>query len=130
MSAKPSAPAARVTVISAGSELQGDLRVRGALRVDGAVYGNVTADGHVALGPDARILGEVRAQSVAVGGRIDGIVRVRELLQVLRGGVVRGHARYQTLEIERGGVMDGSTSRGTDMPDADRRDEDEYAAAE
>jgi cytoskeletal protein CcmA (bactofilin family) len=126
MSAKPSASA--VTLISAGSELQGDLRVRGAVRVDGAVYGNVITDGHLALGPDARILGEVRARSLAVGGRIDGIVRVREHLQVLRTGVVRGHARYQSLEIERGGVMDGSTSRSGDMPDT--RDEDEYVAAE
>ena len=130
MSPKPSAPAGRVTLISAGSELQGDLRVRGALRVEGAVYGNVTTDGHLSLGPEARILGEVRAHSLAVGGRIDGIVRVRDHLKVLRGGVVRGHARYQSLEIERGGVVDGSTARASDPPEVGDHDEDAHAAAE
>jgi cytoskeletal protein CcmA (bactofilin family) len=62
-----------------------------------------------------------------MAGRIDGIVHVRSHLRVSRGGVLRGHARYLTLEIERGGVMDGSTTRTSDFPEAE---EDEYVAAE
>ena len=127
MFSKPTGSAGPVTVIAAAAELQGDLRVRGALRVEGAVYGNVRADGPMSLGPDARIVGEVRATNLAVGGRIDGIVHVRDHLHVLSGGIVRGHARYQSLQIERGGVMDGSTAPSADFP---AEDEDEYVAAE
>jgi cytoskeletal protein CcmA (bactofilin family) len=127
MFAKPSVPAGQVTVVSAGSALEGDLRVRGALRIEGAVYGNVTTEGDMSLGPEARILGEVRAKNLSMAGRIDGIVHVRNHLRVLRGGMLRGHARYLTLEIERGGVMDGSTTRTSDFPEPE---EDEYAAAE
>lgn len=129
MFSKPVTSEGSVTILAADTELQGDLRVRGALRVDGAVYGNVTSDGDVSLGAGARILGEVRARSLSVGGRIDGIVRVRDHLRVLRGGMVRGHARYQSLEIERGGVMDGTTAPSSDTPDS-IEDEEEYAAAE
>jgi cytoskeletal protein CcmA (bactofilin family) len=129
MSAKPSVPAKQVTVVSAGSALQGDIRVRGALRIEGAVYGNITTDGDMSVGPDARILGEVRAKNLSLAGRIDGIVHVRAHLRLLRGGMMRGHARYLTLEIERGGVMDGTTARTSDYPEA-QADDDEYAAAE
>lgn len=129
MFSKPTGSAGPVTVIAAATELQGDLRVRGALRVEGAVYGNVRAGGHMSLGPGARIVGEVRATTLAVSGRIDGIVHVRDHLHVLSGGVVRGHARYQSLQIERGGVMDGTTAPASDMPESSE-DEDEYVAAE
>lgn len=131
MFSKPTgSPAGPITLIAAATELQGDLRVRGALRVEGAVYGNVRADGHMSLGPAARIVGEVRANTLAVAGRIDGIVQVRDHLHVLRGGVVRGHARYQSLQIERGGVMDGTTAPATDLPESSADEEDEYVAAE
>lgn len=130
MSAKTSASSARdVSVVSAGSALEGDLRVRGALRVDGAVFGNVTTEGDMSVGPEGRILGEVRAKNLSLAGRIDGIVHVREHLYVQRGGLLRGHARYMTLQIERGGVMDGTTTRTSDFPEQ-AEDEDEYVAAE
>ena len=129
MFSKPTGSAGPVTVIAASTELQGDLRVRGALRVEGAVYGNVRADGHMSLGPSGRIVGEVRANTLAMAGRIDGIVQVRGHLHVLSGGIVHGHARYQSLQIERGGVMDGTTALATDAPESSD-EEDEYEAAE
>ena len=131
MFSKPRPTACPVTVVSAGSALQGDIRVRGALHIDGAVCGNVTTDGDMSVGPDGYILGEVRARTLRVGGRIDGIVHVRQHLCMLRTGHVRGHASYHTLEIERGGVMDGSTSFSSELPAGGARDEDdEYVAAE
>jgi cytoskeletal protein CcmA (bactofilin family) len=132
MFAKSPAPTvATLTVVSADAALEGDLRVAGALRVDGAVFGNVTAEGDMSVGPEGRILGEVRAKNLSVFGRIDGIAHVRGHLYVRRGGLMRGHARYMTLQIERGGVMDGSTSRTDDVAaSSEEDDEDEYAAAE
>jgi len=130
MFAKSPAPSASVlTVVSADAAIEGDLRVAGALRVDGAVFGNVTTEGDMSVGPQGRILGEVRAKNLSVSGRIDRIEHVRGHLYVRRGGLLRGHARYMTLQIERGGVMDGSTSRTDDLAEASEED-DEYAAAE
>lgn len=127
---KAHAEASCGTVVSAGSALQGNLRIKGPLRIEGAVYGNVTTDGHMSVGPEGRILGEVRAHSLTVAGRIDGIALVQHHLLVLRTGVMRGHARYQSLEIERGGVMDGTTSLADDTPSDSEQGEESYAAAE
>jgi cytoskeletal protein CcmA (bactofilin family) len=110
---RPKPPAAvptDITIIAAGSAVEGKLLIRGAVRVDGAVNGAVVADGSVVIGPEGKVLGEVEADDLTVAGRVDGIVRVRGHLRVQATGAVQGHARYTTLEVERGGVMDGSTT--------------------
>jgi cytoskeletal protein CcmA (bactofilin family) len=65
----------------------------------------------VSVGPEGKILGEVTADQLSVGGRVEGTVFARGHLLVLASGVVHGNARYTSLEVERGGVMDGSASR-------------------
>jgi cytoskeletal protein CcmA (bactofilin family) len=80
--------AASITVIAAGSVVEGTLRARGMVQVDGTIDG-----------------------ALIVGGRVEGTVFARGHLLVLASGVVHGNARYTSLEVERGGVMDGSASR-------------------
>lgn len=104
-------PPADVTVLGAGSALEGKLTARGAVQLDGAVSGELNTSGALSVSREARILGEVHAQAITVHGKIHGIVSARTHLQVLTGGEVRGHARYATLEVERGGIMDGSATR-------------------
>lgn len=107
-----------ITVIAAGSVVEGTLRVRGMVQVDGTIDGTLIADGHVSVGPDGRILGEVTADQLSVGGKVEGTINAKGHLHVLASGAVRGNARYASLEIERGGVMDGNASRLDDMKDA------------
>ena len=125
MSGKRQQPNGEITVLSAGCALEGKLTARGPVQLDGAISGGVTAEGPVSVGVGARILGEVRADALTVNGKIHGMVFVRSHLQVLASGAVRGYARYATLEVERGGVVDGSatlqheaSAPGDDMRDA------------
>ena len=111
--------AASITVIAAGSVVEGTLRARGMVQVDGTIDGALIAEGHVSVGPEGRILGEVTADQLSVGGRIEGSVFARGHLLVLASGVVHGNARYTSLEVERGGVMDGSASRVDEQRVAD-----------
>lgn len=103
--------AATVTVIAQGSVVEGTLRVRGLIQVDGTVEGTLIAEGHVSVGPEGKIRGEVTADALSIGGRVDGTVLARGHLHVLSSGVVHGDARYTTLEVDRGGVMDGRASQ-------------------
>jgi cytoskeletal protein CcmA (bactofilin family) len=110
MSGKRQQPGGDVTILSAGCALEGRLIARGPVRVEGAINGALTADGPVSVATGARILGEVRVDDLTVRGKVHGIVVVRSHLQVLASGAVRGYARYATLEVERGGVVDGSAT--------------------
>lgn len=110
---KQRGPAA-VTVIAAGSVIEGTLRVRGMLQVDGVIEGMLVAEGHVSVGPDGRIMGEVSADDLSIGGKVEGTIRARGHLHVLSTGTVRGEARYASLEVDRGGTMDGRAGRVDD----------------
>jgi len=103
--------AGSTTVIAAGSVVEGTLRVRGMVQIDGTIDGTLIAEGHVSVGPEGRIVGEVSADELTVSGKVEGIILARNHLHVLASGSVRGDARYTSLQVERGGVMDGSASR-------------------
>lgn len=113
---------AAITVIAAGTTVEGTLRVCGMVQVDGTIDGTLIAEGQVSVGPEGRIMGEVTADQLSVGGKIDGKLHARGHLHVLASGSVRGNARYTSLEIERGGVMDGNASRVEDLQSVPEND--------
>jgi cytoskeletal protein CcmA (bactofilin family) len=100
-----------ITVIAAGSVVEGTLRVKGMLQLDGTIQGTLIAEGQVSVGPEGKILGDVQADNLTIAGRIEGTVNARGHLHVLASGVVQGGARYASLEVDRGGIMDGRASR-------------------
>ena len=110
--------AADTTVIAAGSTVEGTLRTRGKVQVDGVIDGKLLAEGAVSVGPEGKILGEVFADQLTVGGCIEGTAVARGHLHVLASGAVRGTAHYATLQVERGGVMDGNAARVEEASDA------------
>jgi cytoskeletal protein CcmA (bactofilin family) len=109
-----------VTVIASGSVIVGTLRVRGIVQVDGSIEGTVVVEGHVSVGPEGRISGDITADDLSVGGKVEGTVHARGHLHVLSTGSVSGEARYTTLEVDRGGLMDGRASH----VDVERRSAD------
>jgi cytoskeletal protein CcmA (bactofilin family) len=98
-----------VTILAADAQLEGKLCARGAVRVEGAVLGTVTAP-EVLVAEKAGVLGEVHAEHVTVRGTLLGLAFARDRLHVAASGVIRGHARYAALEVERGGVVEGSST--------------------
>jgi cytoskeletal protein CcmA (bactofilin family) len=63
----------------------------------------------VTVGKRGGVLGGVHAERLDVRGTILGLSFARRRLHVAQGGLVRGHARYAELEVERGGRIEGSS---------------------
>jgi cytoskeletal protein CcmA (bactofilin family) len=104
------------TVIGRGAVIEGIVRVKGRVQVDGRVEGTLEVEGTLSVGPEGRIRGEVIAEDIAVGGEIEGKVTARKHLHVVRTGKVRGEVRYDTLQIDRGALLDGRTLHGDEVP--------------
>lgn len=102
------------TVIGRGAVIEGTVRVRGRVQIDGHVEGTVEVEGTLSVGPEGRVRGEVIADDIAVGGEIEGKIIAKKHLHVVRSGKVRGEARYATLQVDRGAVLDGRTLHGDD----------------
>ena len=80
------------------------------LVVAGRIEGTITSEAAVTVVEGGVVTGDVTARVVIVGGRIEGTVVARERLRMRPTGHIQGDARYGSLEVDRGGVIDGHTS--------------------
>jgi len=100
------------SLIGAGASVDGNLRFKGGLRIDGHVAGSVVAEDDpsamLVLSESARIEGPVRAAHLVVSGTIEGPVQADEMLELLPGARITGEVRYRSLEIHPGAVVEGA----------------------
>ncbi len=92
--------------LGARSEFQGELTAEGILRMDGAVTGKVEAD-EVILSETAVIKGNVVAKRIIVGGKVEGILRAENLVEITPKGKVKGEIFTNKLLIMEGGEFNG-----------------------
>ncbi len=88
------------------SDFQGELKVKGTLRVDGRVQGKVNAD-CVILSETAVVKGDVAAQKIIVGGKIEGTLRAQEIIEIKGKGKVLGDIFTPKLSVAEGGEFNG-----------------------
>ena len=100
------------SLIGASTSIDGDVRFKGGLRIDGEVRGSVIAEDDapsvLVLSEGARVTGAVRAGSIVVNGTVDGPVQAEDVLELRPKARIRGEVRYRAIEIHQGAVMDGT----------------------
>ncbi len=94
------------SLIGVNSEFQGELHVKGTLRVDGRIDGQVFAE-CVILSESGGITGDVNAKKIIVGGRIDGILRAQEIVEIKSKGKISGEIFTRRIAISEGGEFNG-----------------------
>ena len=94
------------TFLGSNSSFKGELKVRGTLRIDGAVEGQLDAD-YVILSETGEVRGEIKAKKILIGGKMDGNVRGQELVEVKSKGKVLGDIFTPKLAIIEGGEFNG-----------------------
>ena len=99
------------SVIGAGMRVQGPCAFPDGLQIDGAVLGDVVAEGGqpsvLVIGEAGRVEGAVSADHVVIAGTVVGPVLARELLELQPTARVQGDVRYKTLEMQQGAVIAG-----------------------
>jgi len=101
------------SLIGANSNFKGDIDTKGTLRIDGSMEGNVNAD-WVILGEKACLKGDVTARGIIIGGRVDGNLRAKEIVEIKSKGQVSGDISTNKLTIIEGGMFDGRSSMHKD----------------
>ena len=103
------------TLIGAGTVVEGSIRFRGGLRIDGTVIGSVRAEegarGMLVVSETARIEGDVRAAQLVINGTLLGPVHADELIELQPQARVVGDVAYRALEMHHGAVLDGRVSQ-------------------
>jgi cytoskeletal protein CcmA (bactofilin family) len=101
------------SLIGANSKFKGDIDTKGTLRIDGSMEGNVNAD-WVILGEKACLKGDVTARGIIVGGRVDGNLKAKEIVEIKSKAQVSGDINASKLTIIEGGMFDGRSSMQKD----------------
>ena len=99
------------SLIAQGTHIDGNLKFNEGLRVDGEVYGDITAtsdEGSLLVISEAAVVqGGVTADHVIINGTVRGPVHARELLELQPKAKIEGDVSYVALEMHQGATISG-----------------------
>lgn len=97
-----------INLISNGTEITGDIKSNGDIRVDGTLTGNLNTKGKVVIGTTGKIKGEVFCKNSEVSGTIEGKISVGQLLNLKASSKIHGDISTSKLSIEPGARFTGT----------------------
>lgn len=97
-----------INLISHGTEITGDIKSNGDIRIDGSLTGSLTTKGKVVIGPTGKVNGEINCKNSEVSGLIEGKIIVGQLLNLKASSKIVGDISTSKLSIEPGAKFTGN----------------------
>lgn len=97
-----------INLISNGTDITGDIKSNGDIRIDGSLSGNLNTKGKVVIGPTGKVKGEVICKNSEVSGIIEGKIIVGQLLNLKASSKIFGDIATSKLSIEPGAIFSGA----------------------
>jgi cytoskeletal protein CcmA (bactofilin family) len=91
-----------INLVGLGTEINGDIKSNGDLRIDGTLIGNLNIQGKVVVGETGRIKGELICKNSDISGVVEGKITVEELLSLKSSARINGDVNVGKLAIEPG----------------------------
>lgn len=96
------------TIVGDGTRIAGEVTVKGTIRIDGVVEGDVNSD-WVVVGESGKIRGNTRSRGIVVGGSVEGNIYAAETVELTGKSSVSGEIVTSKLAIAEGAVFDGQS---------------------
>src|ERR1700739_4188266 len=109
------APFGSTTIIGAGTTINGNIESSSDIRVDGVLVGNVSSKAKILIGPDGVVNGDIKGVQADVAGKINGKIKVEELLQLRDNANVQGDIYAGRLQIEPTATFNGQCHMGANI---------------
>ena len=94
------------TIVGNDTRISGRVSVKGTIRVDGIVEGDVQAD-WVIVGETGKILGNTRARGMVVAGSVEGDIEATETVELREKASMVGEIHVPKLAVSEGAVFEG-----------------------
>ena len=82
-----------------------------SLRIEGTVEGTITSEGEVTIAPTGVVKGTILAKHLIVTGRVEGVFKILECLEIHGTGAVEGEVELGSLVVDEGGTLQGTCTR-------------------
>ena len=102
------------SILAAGLTIEGKIEGNGNIRVAGRFKGNVNVKGELTIEPGASIDGEVKADTVLVGGEVRGHIVSTSRVEFKESGTLIGDLKAGSLTVATGARMRGQSEFGWD----------------
>ena len=99
---------AAINLISNGTDITGDIKSSGDIRIDGTLTGNLNTKGKVVIGVTGKVSGEVICRNSEVSGSVEGKISVGQLLILKASSKILGDIATSKLSIEPGAKFTGN----------------------
>jgi cytoskeletal protein CcmA (bactofilin family) len=100
------------SLISAGLTIEGKIQGSGHVRIAGHFNGDVQVEGNLTIDPGAKLTGQVRANTVVVGGELEGNIDAASRVELLETGMLTGDLKAASLTVAAGSRMRGRVEFG------------------
>jgi cytoskeletal protein CcmA (bactofilin family) len=100
------------SILAAGLTIEGKIEGNGNIRVAGRFKGNVNVKGELTIEPGAAIDGEVKADTVLVGGEVRGQIAAHSRVEFKESGTLIGDLKAGSLTVAAGSKMRGRVEFG------------------
>ena len=95
------------SVIGADMVIEGDVRAKEAVRVEGKVTGDVETEGALIISAGGSVKGNVKGSSIIIGGSLEGDLSSGGRTEVASTGKVIGNIRTKSLIVDENAVFQG-----------------------
>ena len=96
-----------LSLVGAGTLIEGKIKTDGSIRVDGTLIGEIVAKASAAIGLTGTVEGGVMAKNVTIAGKVKGTVTATEKLTLEGKSITRGDIRASKLIVDEGATFDG-----------------------
>jgi cytoskeletal protein CcmA (bactofilin family) len=100
------------TLLGKGTLWKGEIQAgQNSLRIEGNVEGNILSEGEVTIAPGGEVRGTIEAKHLIVTGRVMGVFKIKECLEIHGTGYVEGEVEVGSLVVDEGGTLQGNCTR-------------------
>jgi len=115
--------------IGKSATISGEIRCEASVRIDGVMEaGSIETLGNVIIGPEARVLADIKAKTVSVSGAYKGALTAQRV-ELLAGGRMWGTISVKSFLLDEGGFMHGELIMLSEETPDDPFEVDEAASA-
>ena len=101
---------ASINLIGNGTNIVGDIKSNGDVRIDGILTGNISINGKLVVGSTGKIEGNILCQNADISGEINGKINVSELLILKASAKLLGDIITGKISIEPSATFTGTCS--------------------
>lgn len=104
----PLSASTSLSIIAAGTRIDGDIDTDGVIRIEGRVEGAVRAGRQVLIGRQGEVRGDITTREAVIGGAVYGAVNATERLEVQGTSTIVGNITTKAIAVVEGGKINGS----------------------